>query len=127
MNRRIVLFGAFDRHNLGDLLFPHIVAALLRERSLADELLFAGLAQRDLRPCGGHAVQPLAQLAAAPDRRPTTLIHVGGEVLTCDAWRAAVMLLAAGDVQATVAYFERHAAEKAAWVRRMLGVDALAP
>ena len=127
MNRRIVLFGAFDRHNLGDLLFPHLVAALLRERGLTDELLFAGLASRDMRSCGGHAVQALARLAANPDARPTAVIHVGGEVLTCDAWRAAVMLLAAGEVQATVAYFERHAAEKAAWVRRILGVDALAP
>jgi len=24
-----VLFGAFDRHNFGDLLFPHLMAALL--------------------------------------------------------------------------------------------------
>ncbi len=28
----VILFGAFDRHNLGDLLFPHIVASLLPGR-----------------------------------------------------------------------------------------------
>jgi hypothetical protein len=28
MKPPLILFGAFDRHNLGDLLFPHIVAAL---------------------------------------------------------------------------------------------------
>jgi len=30
--RRIVVLGAFDRHNLGDLLFAHVVGALLRRR-----------------------------------------------------------------------------------------------
>lgn len=48
-----ILFGAFDRHNLGDLLFPHVAAALLPGR----ELLFAGLADRDLRALGGHRVR----------------------------------------------------------------------
>lgn len=27
LNPPLVLFGAFDRHNLGDLLFPHLLAA----------------------------------------------------------------------------------------------------
>jgi hypothetical protein len=127
MSRRIVLFGAFDRHNLGDLLFPHIVTALLRERGIAGEPVIAGLASRDLRACGGHDVHALAQLMIEPEPRPTTLIHVGGEVLTCDAWRAAVMLLPAGEVQPTVRHLERHPAERAAWAQRMLGVSSLAP
>ena len=40
-----LIFGAFDRHNFGDLLFPHVAAALLPER----RLIFAGLAERDRR------------------------------------------------------------------------------
>ncbi len=127
MSRRIVLFGAFDRHNLGDLLFPHVVAALLRERGSGDELLYAGLATRDLRACGGHEVRALAMLIAEPDPRPVTLVHVGGEVLACDAWRAAVMLLPAGDVQSTVARLEHRLAERNAWVRQMLGTASHAP
>ncbi len=127
MSRRIVLFGAFDRHNLGDLLFPHVVAALLRERDSVDELVLAGLAARDLRACGGHEVRALATLMAEPDPRPVTLIHVGGEVLSCDAWRAAVMLLPVDDVQSTVAHLELRPAERTAWVQRMLGVDSRAP
>lgn len=39
MKPPLILFGAFDRHNLGDLLFPHIVAELLPER----QPVFAGL------------------------------------------------------------------------------------
>jgi hypothetical protein len=127
MSRRIVLFGAFDRHNLGDLLFPHVVAALLRARGIVDELLFAGLAARDLRACGGHEVRALAPLMAEPDPRPVTLIHVGGEVLSCDAWRAAVMLLPSDEVQSTVAHLEHRPAERRAWVQRMLGLDSRAP
>ena len=62
-----ILFGAFDRHNFGDLLFPHIAAALLP----GVEPIFAGLAERDLRPFGGHRVRALAELAAeyAPSPR----------------------------------------------------------
>lgn len=44
-----LLFGAFDRHNFGDLLFAHIAATLLDGRPL----LFAGLLARDLRAHGG--------------------------------------------------------------------------
>ncbi len=127
MSRRIVLFGAFDRHNLGDLLFPHVVAALLRARGIVDEFVFAGLFDRDLRACDGHDVRALAPLMAEPDPRPVTLIHVGGEVLSCDAWRAAVMLLPAGQVQSTVAHLEHRPAERNAWVRKMLGTASHAP
>ncbi len=118
-----ILFGAFDRHNLGDLLFPHIAAALLPD----EQLLFAGLAERDLRPHGGHRVRALAQLAAQWSERPVKLIHVGGEVLTCDAWQAAVMLLPPEQAQATIAYLESQPEEKQAWVRWRLGLSALAP
>ena len=55
-----ILFGAFDRHNFGDLLFPHIAAALLPDTPV----LFAGLAAVDLRQYGGHQVQSLPRLAA---------------------------------------------------------------
>ena len=122
-----MLFGAFDRHNLGDLLLPHIVAALLRARGLTAAPVFAGLAVRDLRACGGHAVQAIRAVLDAPQAGPATVIHVGGEVLTCDAWRAAVMLLPPAEVPATLAYFAQHGAERAAWVRRTLGVDTAAP
>ncbi|NWG74557.1 MAG: polysaccharide pyruvyl transferase family protein, partial [Rubrivivax sp.] len=39
----VVVFGAFDRHNLGDLLFAHLAQALLP----GEELIVAGLASRD--------------------------------------------------------------------------------
>lgn len=121
-----ILFGAFDRHNFGDLLFPHLLAALLPGRTFG----FAGLAARDLRAYGGHRVTPLAG-------RPTHLIHAGGELLTCTAWQAAVMLLDPARAAAAIASCDAHPDAAAAWAARQLrvsrtmpyviGRDALAP
>lgn len=119
----IILTGAFDRHNFGDLLFPHIVAALLAER----KLLFAGLADRDLGGLGGHQVKALPRLAAEWRDRPVNLIHAGGEILTCDTWQAAVMLLPAEEALATVSHFEAREAEKVAWASAYLKNSGLAP
>jgi hypothetical protein len=118
-----ILFGAFDRHNFGDLLFPHIVAALLEEKNL----IFAGLTERDLRSCGGHQVSPLAQLAAQYGERPVNIIHVGGELLTCNAWEAAVMLLPPHQAQEAIARFDAHPEDALEWARGKLGVSAMAP
>ncbi|HEY6094131.1 MAG TPA: polysaccharide pyruvyl transferase family protein [Gallionellaceae bacterium] len=118
-----ILFGAFDRHNFGDLLFPHIAAALLQR----NDLIFAGLAERDLSDLGGHRVRALAGLAADWGGRPANIIHVGGELLTCEAWQAAVMLLPPDEVQKTIAHFDRHPEERQEWVHGMLGTSSLAP
>lgn len=122
----LVLFGAFDRHNFGDLLFPHLLTALLPGRRFE----FAGLAARDLRPFGGHCVTPLPA-------QPTHLIHAGGELLTCTAWQAAVMLLDPSAATEAIARYDADPAAGAAWAARQLGTartmpyvvgrDALAP
>lgn len=119
----IILFGAFDRHNFGDLLFPHVVAALLPRR----KLIFAGLAERDLRRFGGHRVRALARLAEQWGSRPVDLVHVGGELLTCTAWQAAVMLMPCDRAQETIARFEARPHAGMEWARGMLGLSALAP
>ena len=58
MDTPVILFGAFDRHNFGDMLFPHVAAALLPDR----EPIFAGLAERDLRAEGGHRARRFRRL-----------------------------------------------------------------
>lgn len=118
-----ILFGAFDRHNFGDLLFPHITAALLDEKNL----IFAGLAERDLSCYGGHRVRALAQLAADWGECPVRIIHVGGELLTCDLWQAAVMLLPPDKVQQTIVHFDKRPEERLEWAQNKLGISALAP
>lgn len=123
MDIPVILFGAFDRHNFGDMLFPHIAAAMLPDC----EPIFAGLAERDLRGEGGHRVEALSAVAARLGERPATLIHVGGEILTCDAWQAAVMLTPTGEMQRLVAGLDGRPREQREWAARMPGTDARAP
>ena len=58
----LILFGAFDRHNLGDLLLGRIAAELAARLLPGRDVRFAGLAARDLRADGGARVQALAEL-----------------------------------------------------------------
>jgi hypothetical protein len=118
-----VLFGAFDRHNFGDLLIAQVAARLLPRR----ELLFAGLAARDPRGDGGPATVALARVAAFARGRAVNVVHVGGELLTCNAWQAAVMLSPAQRVQAVIAVESEWLRDGRAFARKRLGVDTLAP
>lgn len=118
-----ILFGAFDRHNFGDLIFPHVAARLLGD----DNLLFAGLAERDLSSAGGYRSRPIFRMAQELGDRPISILHVGGELLTCDAWQAAVMVQAPEQVQPIIRQLEGRAVERAAWARNELGLSALAP
>lgn len=124
---RIVIFGAFDRHNFGDMLFAHVVAHLLAERRPEVEPIFAGCGRRDLRAHGGHDVGALSQLARRCRDEPIALIHAGGELLTCDAWEAAVMLQTPAEAQTRIARYGSRAADRDVWARAELGTDALAP
>jgi len=118
-----ILFGAFDRHNFGDLLFPHIVASMLQQ----ENIVCAGLATRDLRAYGGHQVRALAELAADWGERTVNLIHVGGEILTCSAWQAAVMLLEPEEAQEMVMRLDTHPAQAREWACSSLGLSMRAP
>lgn len=118
-----ILFGAFDRHNFGDLLFAHIAAALLRD----EDVRFAGLVDRDLQIYGGHRVESLTRQTAKCANLPVRLIHVGGEILTCDAWQAAIMLQPLDTVQGTIARLDNDKAARHAWAARQLGLNDLAP
>lgn len=125
-----ILFGAFDRHNFGDLLFPHLMTALLPETVFE----YAGLADRDLRAWGGHRVRALYSSDAV---RPAHLVHVGGELLTCNAWQAAVMLLDPDEAATAIARYGNDPDAASDWAARQLrtsrsmpyvaGRDAVAP
>jgi hypothetical protein len=118
-----LIFGAFDRHNFGDLLFAHVAAAMLPGR----RLLFAGLAARDLRACGGHRVKAVARLAQRWCDRQLNVFHAGGELLTCGAWEAAVMLLPPDRAREAIAAFDATADKHAEWAAEQLGVSSRAP
>jgi hypothetical protein len=91
------------------------------------EVICAGLVARDLRRFGGHRVEQVARVVARLRGEPFTLVHVGGEILTCDAFAAAVMLQRRALCTAAIDHLERSDGARAAWVRRTLGTRRLAP
>lgn len=115
----LILFGAFDRHNLGDLLFPHIISALLPEA----QPQFAGLAQRDMRADGGHQVLALADLIRLYAGQPVRLIHVGGELLDCDLYQAAIMLQSAPEATQLIRHYDADHAAGLRWAQQQLGLQ----
>ncbi|KWK13195.1 polysaccharide pyruvyl transferase family protein [Burkholderia stagnalis] len=118
-----VLFGAFDRHNFGDLLFPHVAERMLD----GGDLRFAGLATRDLRRYGGHRVDAFARIAADSRGHALNVVHVGGELLTCNAWEAAVMLSRPGETRDDRAHADTWAQNGPAWAHARFGTASLAP
>lgn len=88
-----MLFGAFDRHNLGDLLFAHFALGDLNKRRSPT---LAGTVAADLTAFGGHRVESLPEVLRRCGRTPFRLVHVGGEVLTCDRTVARITALPPG-------------------------------
>nr|WP_232232484.1 polysaccharide pyruvyl transferase family protein [Cupriavidus sp. amp6] len=122
-----ILFGAFDRHNFGDLLLAHVVRRMIGQDGPCANLLYGGLAGRDLRPHAGHRVHALARLSATVGDAAVDVIHVGGEILTCSLWEAAVMLLPPERADAVVAQLDSRPHARTAWARDQLGVPDLVP
>ena len=103
----LILFGAFDRHNLGDLQFAHIAACRAPR-----PVILAGLVERDLTPWGGHRVRAVAEVARTWGEAPADVLHVGGEILTwltrtVDNWGniASIGLAASHKLETTVMPF----------------------
>jgi hypothetical protein len=118
-----IVFGAFDRHNFGDLLFARGADVVQRPR----RLVYAGLADADLHPFGGKRVQALPDVLARHRRQRIELIHAGGELLTCSAWEAAVLLLPALQAAPLASRLDHDLAGRAAWAHDRLRRPDLAP
>jgi len=114
----LILFGAFDRHNFGDLLFAHLWAEPFKDR----ELILAGLAERDLTPYGGHRVQAVSQLARDLGEQAVDILHVGGELLTCSLYEAAIMTLPPEAAPAAIARHDPDPAGRSLWAQQRLGL-----
>lgn len=81
MRLRDVLFGAFDRHNFGDLLLAEFALAELGKPRSAS---LAGVVTADLTKFGGRSVESLTSVVGRLAHTALRLTHVGGEILTCD-------------------------------------------
>ena len=115
----LILFGAFDRHNFGDLLLGEVAAAM----AAPQPAVFAGLAERDFSACGGRKVGALAALARARGDRPARILHVGGEILTCTLYEAAVMLQGEEAAAAAIARYDADPPAGRTWAAGVTGLD----
>ncbi|MDY0014053.1 MAG: polysaccharide pyruvyl transferase family protein [Rhodocyclaceae bacterium] len=118
----VVIFGPFDRHNLGDLLFPHLAIDRLKAR----RWICAGLVERDLTADGGHRVVAFSRLAQEWRSQwgplPMHVIHPGGEILTADAYACAVMILPPEQAGRMLSHPQSAEGARRAWARQALGV-----
>jgi hypothetical protein len=72
-------------------------------------------------------VHALPDVLARHGRQGIELIHAGGELLTCSAWEAAVMLLPPSQAAPLVSLLDHDPAGRAAWARARLRRPDLAP
>lgn len=83
----IILYGAFDRHNYGDLLFPLIMTRVIQQELPNKHIVVAGLVKSNLAEFGAHQTVSIKKILKVTDRN-TTIMLAGGDVIACD-WQSA--------------------------------------
>ena len=87
----VVLYGAFDRHNYGDLLFPLVMEKMLSKKFPEKKIVIAGLIDSDLTEF--NALPTVSIKKALKGSKPdVTIILAGGDVVSCD-WLSAYSYL----------------------------------
>ncbi len=83
----IILYGAFDRHNYGDLLFPLIMERVIRAQFPNKSIVIAGLISSDLSEYGAPKTVAISK-ALSVSKPNAIVILAGGDVVACD-WQSA--------------------------------------
>jgi len=78
----VAVVGAFDRFNLGDLLFPHMVRFAFERLGVDAEYRCYSIRGADLRHRGGVETRPLGALREEDLPRGSLVVVAGGELLT---------------------------------------------
>lgn len=90
---QVILYGAYDRHNYGDLLFALILERFFQEQGRYTPLI-AATKRSDLSAYGALPTLALKEALARTRQQPRTLLIVaGGEVLTAR-WESIIGYLA---------------------------------
>jgi hypothetical protein len=80
---KVLIIGAFDRYNYGDLLFPLVIERQLNSYGLDFEFEYFGLVKSDLSQMGGLPTEGLQEFYAqcTDPSKPVHVIIAGGEAL----------------------------------------------
>lgn len=81
MKPDVVLFGASERHNFGDLLMGYIFEKILKKQGINS--IHASILENDLSQYGGSKVHSIFSLVEAGLDENTPILHVGGETAPC--------------------------------------------
>ena len=73
---KTILYGAFGRHNFGDMLFPYILKSLLESNSINTDIEYCDIAEADMTSHGGHDVKSITDFFDY--ELEVNLIQVGG-------------------------------------------------
>lgn len=74
--RKTILYGAFGRHNFGDILFPHILTSLLESNLIETEIIYCDVRSVNMTKYGGHKVKSITGFLGY--KKDINLIAVGG-------------------------------------------------
>lgn len=104
---KILIIGAFDRFNYGDLLFPIIIEQQLKTYGKPLDIAYFGMIDSDLRGLGGKPtqnIQAFYQACNAEDKR-ANIIVAGGEAIAVT-WNS--LLVALNEKYRVVRRYQHH-------------------
>ncbi len=81
MRPDLILFGAFERHNFGDLLMGYVFEKALAKKGI--HAIHASILNNDLTAYSGRVVHSIFDLVDSGLDERTPILHVGGETLPC--------------------------------------------
>ena len=123
----IILYGAFDRHNYGDLLFPIIMQRLFLKEFPEKKVVIAGLINTDLSIFGALPTVSIKD-ALKNTNKHSALILAGGDIIACDWLSAYGYLLSPKFYSFFVRYICRFlpkATERV--IQKIVGLDLMMP
>ncbi|OMH39690.1 polysaccharide pyruvyl transferase family protein [Motiliproteus sp. MSK22-1] len=87
----VILYGAFDRHNYGDLLFPIIMKRLIENSDTNINVMVSGMVESDLLDYGALKTESIKD-CLNKSGSDAVIILAGGDVISCD-WFSAISYL----------------------------------
>ncbi|OGX51385.1 MAG: hypothetical protein A2267_02430 [Omnitrophica WOR_2 bacterium RIFOXYA12_FULL_38_10] len=124
--RDMIIYGAFDRHNYGDLLFPLVLDRLIKEKTY-NKIYIAGLINSDLTKYGSLKTFSIKKVLKESNEKAAVILG-GGDIIGCD-WQSAVSYLLPKTISALFERFFCRIAPQYTekFIKRIFGVNYAMP